>query len=323
MSDLDYVYAVARIRVKEKSLLSDSDIAQMTGMKDEKAVIAYLEEKGWGDQNSGSDPDRILAAEEAKTDLLMKELKIAPEDFEVLTYPELYHNLKAGIKEIFTAEDNCEAFYPLEKYGRDEMLQILKDREYKLLPEHMQKAAERAYEVMVKTRDGQMCDVIVDRACLDAQEAFAAQTKNQLLRDYIQSTVAVTDIKIAVRAQKTGKNRLFLKEALSPTELINIRLLTAAATESWEALLAFLETHGFKEGAEALKESGSAFERWCDNRLIETIRPQKANPFSLGPVIAFYLARKNEIKTARIILTAKANGFSEEATRERVREMYV
>ena len=43
----------------------------------------------------------------------------------------------------------------------------------------------------------------------------------------------------------------------------------------------------------------------------------------MGPIIAYYLARQNEIKTVRIILTAKANGFSEEATRERVREMYV
>ena len=72
-----------------------------------------------------------------------------------------------------------------------------------------------------------------------------------------------------------------------------------------------------------MKDSPSAFERWCDNRLIETIRPQKMNSVSLGPVVAYYLARENEIKMARILLTAKANGFSEDSIRERVREMYV
>ncbi len=74
---------------------------------------------------------------------------------------------------------------------------------------------------------------------------------------------------------------------------------------------------------QALKTSASAFERWCDNRLIETIRPQKMNSVSMGPIIAYYLARQNEIRTVRIILTAKANDFPEEAIRERVREMYV
>lgn len=93
--------------------------------------------------------------------------------------------------------------------------------------------------------------------------------------------------------------------------------------EGPEVLRDFLSTHEFPEAAEALRTSPSAFERWCDNRVIETIRPQKTNPFSLGPVVAYYLARENEIKTVRIILTAKANGFTEEAIRERTREMYV
>ena len=323
MSDLDYVYAVARIRVKEKSLLSDMDISQLAGMPDDRAVLAYLTDRGWGDQSSSGRPDEVLAAEEQKTLQLMRELKMDPAVFSLLSYPNLYHNLKAGIKEICTSDKNEAAFYPVEKYGREEMLRILSEKNYKALPAHMREAAERAYEVMLQTRDGQKCDIIVDRACLDAMEAAGEKQKNALLRDYVESTVAVTDIKIAVRALRTGKNLAFLKEALAPCRTLDVRLLAVAASENEEALMNFLESHGFREAAEALKESPAAFERWCDNRLIETIRPQKTNSVSMGPIIAYYLARQNEIKTVRIILTAKANGFSEEETRGRVREMYV
>ncbi|MCI8744511.1 MAG: V-type ATP synthase subunit C, partial [Lachnospiraceae bacterium] len=35
------------------------------------------------------------------------------------------------------------------------------------------------------------------------------------------------------------------------------------------------------------------------------------------------LARENEIKTVRIILSGKLNGLSDDSIRERVREMYV
>ena len=66
-----------------------------------------------------------------------------------------------------------------------------------------------------------------------------------------------------------------------------------------------------------------AFERWCDNQVIRTIQPQKYNPFSVGPLVAYVLARENEIKTVRIILSGKQNGLPEESIRERVREMYV
>ncbi len=323
MGDLDYVYAVARIRVKEKSLLTDGDIAQMAAMKDEKSVISYLTDRGWGDQNSAGDPDAILAAEEQKTLQLMKELKIDPKVFELLSYPTLYHNLKAGIKEVCTSEENEAAFYPDSRYGRAAMLRILKDRDYKALPEHMRASAEAGMEAMLKTRDGQKCDVIVDRACLDAMEAAGKKSKNSLLKNYEESTVAVTNIKIAVRALRTGKNITFLKEALAPCESLNVHQLAVAASENEESLMGYLESHGYREAAEALKESPSAFERWCDNRLIETIRPQKTNSISMGPVIAYYLARQNEIRTVRIILTGKANGFPEEVIRQRVRAMYV
>ena len=53
------------------------------------------------------------------------------------------------------------------------------------------------------------------------------------------------------------------------------------------------------------------------------MKPQKYNPFSVGPLVAYALARENEIKTVRIILSGKRTGMPEASIRERVREMYV
>ena len=55
---------------------------------------------------------------------------------------------------------------------------------------------------------------------------------------------------------------------------------------------------------------------------MSTLMDQKTNIESSGPIVAFYLAKQNEIRTARIIMTAKANGFSEDVISERVRKMY-
>ena len=38
MRDADYIYAVACIRAKEKTLLTDADVQTMVGMKSEKEV---------------------------------------------------------------------------------------------------------------------------------------------------------------------------------------------------------------------------------------------------------------------------------------------
>ena len=99
--------------------------------------------------------------------------------------------------------------------------------------------------------------------------------------------------------------------------------LAMAALSGVPAICEYLGETSYRDGAEALKESASAFERWCDNQLIESIKPQKYNPFSAGPLVAYLLARENEIKTVRIILTGKLNGLPDERIRERIREMYV
>lgn len=319
----NYAYAVARIRVKEKSLLSDADVAQMVSMRDADSVMDYLIARGWGNTESGRDASKMLDVEAEKNMDLMRELGVDTSVFDVFALPQRFHNLKAAIKEICSSEKTQGIYYDIEGFTGEEVTRILQEKQYGELPENMREAAQRAYDVMVQTGDGQRCDIIVDRACLIAMQKTVEKNAAPIIRDYVHSQVAVADIRIAVRAAKTGKTIAFLNEALAPCGAFEVRTLAQAAAKGTDALYSYLQEHRYADAVEALKVSPSAFERWCDNRLIETIRPQKANPFTSGPIVAFYLARENEIKTVRIILTAKQNGFTDDAIRERVREMYV
>ena len=106
-------------------------------------------------------------------------------------------------------------------------------------------------------------------------------------------------------------------------DTLDITQLAQAAVESFEAITGYLIHTCYGGAAEALCQSASAFERWCDNRLIEKIRPQKYETSTIDPIAAWLLARENEIKTVRILLSGKRNGLSDDAIRERLREMYV
>ena len=206
MSDLNYVYAVARIRVKEKSLLSDQDISLMAGMKNETEVLSYLAEKGWGDGGSGQlNAEQMLSAEEEKINELIEELKVDPKIFKVLSYPKMYHNLKAVIKDLCTEEHPGGLCYDIEDLSEKKLTEIIKSKHYEELPEHMRDAAAEAYDLLLQTGDGQMCDIILDRACLDAMRKAGKASGSKLLKEYEESAVAVADIKIAVRARKTDR----------------------------------------------------------------------------------------------------------------------
>jgi V/A-type H+-transporting ATPase subunit C len=334
MNNLDYIYAVSRIRVKEQSLLTDSDISAMIPMKTEDEVLDYLQSKGWGTdaENSAS---AVLAAEERRTLEAMEDLGLDEETMNILSYPKLFHNLKTGIQEVTTAESPGRAYYDLPGFGKAEVRNILERNAFDELPEALRTVAPSALEIMLKTRDGQMCDTIVDKACLEAMSAAAKHSKNRLLQQYLELTVALTDIRIAVRASRMGKSEDYLKRALANTALLDVNGLILSASEAVgkleeakdadqeNPLYRYLERAGFSAAVEALKVSPAAFERWCDNELIDLIRPMRTVNESVGPVLAYYLARENEIKTVRIILTAKANDFPDEVIEERVRKMYV
>ena len=323
MSKTQYTYAVARIRALEASLFSSSTIEQLLACKDEAACLRLLQEKGWGGTDTPQSADAILTKEREKIWENIRGMGVDMDVFAVLSYPNVFHNLKAAVKAVYTGKENLPVFYKDGLIEKNEMLRALKDRDYGALPKMMREAAEEAMETLMHSGDGQLCDVIIDRACMDAMLAAGQSSKDSVIRDYAESTIAVTNIKIAVRAAKTGKSIEFMKRAMAPCREINIEKLMTAALGGMDAVIEYLEHHGYGEAALSLRDSLSAFERWCDNRIIQAMKPQKMNAFSVGPLVAYVIARENEIKTVRIILTCKQNGLPEEAIRERIREMYV
>lgn len=325
MFDTKYTYAVARIRALETSLFTSQIIEQLIACDTEEQCIQVLQEKGWGDNDTAMNADAILGRETEKIWETMKDLGVDMSVFDVLSYPNLFHNLKAAIKDVCSGNENknLNIYYEDTQISPEEMLDIIKSKEFSRFPANMADAAREAYETLLHTGDGQLCDVIIDRAALDAIYVAGRAAKDSIIKEYAESIVAIADIKIAVRSQKTAKTMDFMKRAMAPCDSIDVDQLSRAAVGGMEAVVEYLSGTAYAEGGQAIAESSSAFERWCDNRLIQAMQPQKYESFSVGPLVAYVLARENEIKTVRIILSGKQNGFSDDSIRERVREMYV
>ena len=236
MNDLEYTYAVARIRSLEASLLTDSVIDQLVNCQSEKQCLELLSEKGWGDHETGLDASAMLKREEEKTWEVIREIAPDLSVFDVLSYSKIYHNLKAAIKEVCTEVQTENIFYDDCAIPGREMLEIVENKEFGRLPDNMAAVAQEAYDTLLHTRDGQLCDVIVDRAALEAIYEAGMSAKDEIIRNYAESTVAIADIKIAVRCQKTGKSLDFMKRALAECESVSADQLAKAALSGPEAI---------------------------------------------------------------------------------------
>ena len=323
MSNTKYTYAVARIRALEVSLFSNAVIEQLLACRTAEEALRFVMEKGWGDPTGEADIDTVLKREEEKVWEVIRDVAPDMKVFDVLSYPKLYHNLKAAVKEVCTEKQTPGIFYDDCDIPGREMLHIIENREFSRLPGNMGRVAEKALDTLLHTRDGQLCDVMIDKAALEAIYEAGKRSGEPIIENYADTTVAIADIKIAVRSRKTGKSGDFMRSAMAECKSVNAEQLIRAALSGEEEIARYLEGTSYAGGADALRESPSAFERWCDNRMIETLKTQKYETFSVGPLLGYLIARENEIKTVRIILTGKQNGFPDDAVRERIREMYV
>ncbi|MCR5835046.1 MAG: V-type ATPase subunit [Lachnospiraceae bacterium] len=323
MSDAAYTYAVARVRAKEVFLLSDADIEQLITLKTEENCLAFLREKGWGSGDYKESADEMLSVQLSKSWTEVRELVSDKSIFDVLIIPREYHNLKAAIKQVIADEKADNVYYEDTQFKPEQLKAMVEKRNFDELPKEMAEAADLAVETLLQTRDGQICDIIIDKATLEAVKKIAEITSSPFIKKYALDIVSVANIRIAVRSAKTGKSKSFMENAMTRCEGLDVKALIEAAEAGVEKVCDYLGNVGMTELVEAIKTSPSAFERWCDNRIMDTIISQKYNSFSEGPIIAYIIARENEIKTVRVILTGKANELDDDFIRERVRKMYV
>ncbi|WP_455089367.1 V0D/AC39 family V-type ATPase subunit [Peptoanaerobacter stomatis] len=321
MSNNEHIYAVARIRAKEVNLLDSSVIEQLISSNSVESMNRILVDKGWGD---GSEKlDNILSVESDKIWSLMREMFEDMSIFDTLRVEKDFHNLKAAIKSEYTKVNDSSIYLKNGSISVDEIIDAVKNKNFANLPEQIANYPLEAYEIMFKTGDGQLCDMILDKGCLEYIIELSKESKNLLLTEYAQMKVVIADIKIAIRGAKTGKDRKFFDMALVSCDKIDINVLADMAVQGVENIYSYLETTDFKEAVDAIKTDFAVFECWCDNQIISAIRKEKYTPMTISPIIAYILARENEIKTVRILTVAKRNDLKQEEVKKRMRDMYV
>ncbi len=320
--DKSYAYAVARLRHAELKLLDASFMEQLVSAKTTEDAVKLLKDKGWGSEES-DDLDEMFSGETEKLWSYVDEIVPDLSVFNVFRLQNDFNNLKAAIKESALKYDFPGIYAENGTIPAETIRNAIKGRAYKDLPVFMAEVAEKAHDMFLRTGDGQLCDIIADRACLDAIREAGLATGDSFIGEYAELKVAAADIKIAIRACLTGKDRDFLNMALAESGIMSTGGLTTAAVSGEDAIGAFLASTDFAGAVQELKKSPAAFEGWCDNLINDRMQAMHYEAFGPGPVAAYIIARENEIKSVRIILSGKQNGFPNEMIRERVRDTYV
>ena len=254
MSEKQYTYAVARIRSKELNLLNGAFMEQLLSAKSVSEALTMLAEKGWqAPEGSQGHVEDILSNESAKTWDTVTEMVDDKRAFDVFLLKNDYHNLKAAIKEACTTQKVSGIYVKEGTVSIDVIREAAESRDFSKLEPEMKQAAEKAMDTLLHTRDGQLCDIIIDQAALTAIKKASDRSENKLLKDYGELTCATADIKIALRASATKKDPYFLEQALAPCDTLDIRKLSEAAVLGQDEIMNYLQNTDYADAVPELK----------------------------------------------------------------------
>ncbi len=156
------------------------------------AAISYDDEsaafrQSWGGADANPGGERLLVQEREKTWEVIRELVDDMSAFDVFLYANDFHNLKAAIKQVCGNAEEPGIFIGHGTVAFKQGLSAVESHDFSSLPQTMAAPAEEAYTVFSQTRDGQLCDIIVDRAALEAIHAAGKASRNELLEKYAET----------------------------------------------------------------------------------------------------------------------------------------
>ena len=326
--DTDYLYISSRLKAMERTMLTREKLGRMVSAKTGDEAVKVLIENGWNDFDASN-----LLALEAQIDIRREELfgllyRYAPDStiIDVFRLRYDYHNIKSLVKAQALGLDADGLLSGAGSIPPVKLKAILREKTYHELGDTMRSALLDAVDLLARTNDPQLCDVLLDRAMFAQMLDLAQNSESEFLKGYIRLSVDLSNLRVVTRAANSGKGYDYLRRAVSPGgSILADRLMSEVTPDSVTQIFSGKDLSA-PAAAAAMALSGSsmaALDLACDNALMQYIRAARLVPFGEASVVSYLLARESELTAVRIILSGRIAGLSEDQITERLRVSYV
>ena len=308
MAQDNALYAVARIRCHENGLIGRERMARMIAGTAEEAM-QVLTGAGYGGAAAA-----LIAAELARTDALVREVSPDPALTELFLMQADVHNLKALYKlRLLGGGDAGPALMQGGAFEPAALARMVRESDYEGLPAPLAEALRGLDEAFShETAD----PVRVSTALDGAYFRMGYASKSAFAVEYFKARADFENALVLLRLTNMGAAEERLAQALLPAGNIpETEFLKAAGlpAEQWgKELMQGPAGEVLRKAVEDAQQSGpQAVERARDNYLIRLAERGRFDQDTVAPIVGYLLAREQEARCIRLILTAKRNGLPE------------
>lgn len=327
----DYGFACGRISVLSTRLIDRTRFQRMVDAADAVEAFRVLAETDYAaslaDAKGPADYETVLVRELDRVYSLLAELAPDPFLMRMFGYRFDAHNLKVLLKARALGADYSHLLVHRGTISPEVFVEAITAGS--TVPAPFTAAADAAQAAFTESDDPQVIDTIIDGALYGLLAAEARRRKYELVRQYMELSIDLINIRSFLRVRRLGKGEAFLRQVIlkggtlypdrflklagEPLEVVDDNL---GRTPYWKIV---------SEGIRLLRDNAplAGLEKLSDDYLTDSVKQARFVPLGPEPLFAYILAKENEIRNLRIIFAGKVNGVAAEIIRERLRDVNV
>lgn len=338
----DYAYSVAFIKTQEKLLLSDNEVERMILAKDANEAFKILNESDYADNKAGigSVSEFQTVLDEGLMDIKELLVKITPDQevLHILWHTYDFHNIKTMLKAKLSGkafEDIAGMLNPAGAISIEALRSFIFEERptpfglKKLTENYIKKKIEKAKALFEKEKNNpQVIDLYLDQKLMKVISGIAKDSRSEFLIEFVKKLIDLNNIKLFFRMKAQGKELDLFEIACLWNGNIPYEKFRAAYQSKLSEFPTIMRStdyakiiaNGYKYYEE--EKTFIHLEKEIENYLTEYIGETKFIVFGPEPLIAYFLAKRNNALIMRMILISKLNNIEPEEIRSRLRQIH-
>lgn len=313
--DWQYAFQTAQVRSLETQMLTRTVATDMANASDFASAVSSLSgtEYTLGQGAGGTEVETMLRQRRTAVRQLFDDLMLDERVVEVFRSRDDYANLRLALRRVLTDKPVGADFSAEGNVPPEVLRQAFEEQNYAVLPEFVQAAVDQAVLAYYQNKDIRQ----IDNAIEHAQAAYRLQIADAadggvFLTNLFRILIDLTNLRTMLRVKflQADPRDVFVEGGF-----VEIDRLKQGVDLPYEALgPLFFATpyhHIVDAGAGYAAANGSFLktEQQCDDYFLGYLKQTVQITAGPQPVVAFLLAKEQEIRTVRLILTAKRNSL--------------
>lgn len=314
-NDWRYTFATAQVRALETRMLSFATLLDMVNSENFEQAVDMLASTEYALPQGSKDfaeVENILGGRRTEVRGLFRELIIDEPIEELLLVREDFANMRLALRRKLTAKPLGTDYSNDGSIPADQFEEIFEEENYAPLPIYMQEAIEEAVLAYYQNKDVRQIDYALDRMHYKYKLEQGRRLENVFLLGLFGIQIDLINIRTMLRLKFTESEE---RNVFVEGGFLEIPLLKHALDSGYESIAPMFFATAYYDVVEAgvsylvSERSFLKLEQKCNEHMrgfLKTTAQITAGP---QPVIAYLLMKESEIRTVRLILTAKKNAL--------------